>query len=162
MEQELKDRGIRVRVDRRTDVGLGRRLTDWELKGVPVRIEIGPRDLAEGNVSLARRERREREPVSTDGAVEAAIATVAACQESLLDEARAALGDRTIDVEDIDAAADAAQDGLARLPWDLCGPEGEDRLNRAGVSVRCVTRPDGSVPDRLDEADLLAIAARAY
>jgi prolyl-tRNA synthetase len=39
--------GTRVRVDERTDIGLGRRLTDWELKGVPVRIEVGPRDLAD-------------------------------------------------------------------------------------------------------------------
>jgi prolyl-tRNA synthetase len=162
IEQELGDRQIRVRVDRRTDVGLGRRLTDWELKGVPVRIEIGPRDLAEGNVSLVRRDRREREPVSADGAVHAATAAVAAAQHALLDEARAALGDRTVDVGDIDAAANAAQDGLARLPWAICGPEGERRLNRAGVSIRCVTRPDGSIPDSLDDADLVAIAARAY
>jgi prolyl-tRNA synthetase len=162
IEQELGDRQIRVRVDRRTDVGLGRRLTDWELKGVPVRIEIGPRDLAEGNVSLVRRDRRERAPVFTDGAVHAATAAVAASQRALLDEARAALGARTVDVGDIDAAASAAQGGLARLPWAICGPKGERRLNRAGVSIRCVTRPDGSIPDSLDDVDLVAIAARAY
>jgi prolyl-tRNA synthetase len=162
IERELSDRRIRVRIDRRTDVGLGRRLTDWELKGVPVRIEIGPRDLAEGNVSLVRRDRREREPVSTDAAVHAASAAVPASQRALLDEARVALSDRTVDVHDVDAAAEAAQDGLARLPWELCGPEGEQRLNRAGVSIRCVTRPDGSIPDSLDDVDLLAIAARAY
>ena len=47
-----------------TDLGLGRRLTDWELKGVPVRVEIGPRDLAQGTVSIARRDARGREPVN--------------------------------------------------------------------------------------------------
>ena len=58
--------GLRVRVDARTDLGLGRRLTDWELKGVPVRIEVGPRDLAQGTVSIARRDRAEREPPLSD------------------------------------------------------------------------------------------------
>jgi prolyl-tRNA synthetase len=127
-----------------------------------VRIEIGPRDLAQGNVSLVRRDRREREPVSSDAAVRAAAVAVAASQQALLDEATAALRDRTVDVHDVDAAAKAAQEGLARLPWATCGPEGEQRLNRAGVSIRCVTRPDGSMPDSLDDVDLVAIAGRAY
>ncbi len=48
LERELRETGLRVRVDARTDLRLGRRLTDWELKGVPVRVEIGPRDLAHG------------------------------------------------------------------------------------------------------------------
>ena len=53
LERELAQTGLRVRVDDRTDLGLGRRLTDWELKGVPVRVEIGPRELAQGTVSIA-------------------------------------------------------------------------------------------------------------
>jgi prolyl-tRNA synthetase len=72
LERELVAAGTRVRVDDRTDVGLGRRLTDWELKGVPVRLEIGPRDVDAGVVSLARRDREERELVGVDGAAAAA------------------------------------------------------------------------------------------
>jgi prolyl-tRNA synthetase len=71
LQRELLASGTRVRVDDRTDVGLGRRLTDWELKGVPVRLEVGPRDLAAGVVSLVRRDRREREPVGLDSAAAA-------------------------------------------------------------------------------------------
>src|ERR1700749_3329935 len=56
LELELAGAGLRVRVDDRIDLGLGRRLTDWELKGVPVRVEVGPRDLAQGTVNVARRD----------------------------------------------------------------------------------------------------------
>ncbi len=48
---ELRDLGVRVRLDDAVDTGFGRRATAWELKGVPVRIEIGPRDLAQGEVT---------------------------------------------------------------------------------------------------------------
>ncbi|MEE2034143.1 His/Gly/Thr/Pro-type tRNA ligase C-terminal domain-containing protein [Rhodococcus sp. CC-R104] len=52
--------GVRARLDTRTDQGFGRRTTEWELKGVPLRIEIGPRDLEHGQVTIARRDTREK------------------------------------------------------------------------------------------------------
>ena len=61
---ELTAAGHRVRLDDRTDTSFGRRSVDWELKGVPVRVEVGPRDLAEGNVTLVIRHRREKESVA--------------------------------------------------------------------------------------------------
>ena len=64
LERELTAGGVRVRIDGRTDLGLGRRLTDWELKGVPVHLEIGPRDLAQDTVNLVRRDREGREAVA--------------------------------------------------------------------------------------------------
>ncbi len=162
LEPQLAATGTRVRIDDRTDVGLGRRLTDWELKGVPVRLEVGPRDLADGVVSLVRRDRGVREPVPVDAAVAAATSAVDAVQEALRDEAAALLARRTVDVSDVDAAVDAARDGFARLPWAACGADGERRLNAAGVSVRCVMTAGGAVPDDLDQHDLVAIAGRAY
>jgi prolyl-tRNA synthetase len=162
LEPQLAAAGARVRLDDRTDVGLGRRLTDWELKGVPVRLEVGPRDLADGVVSLVRRDRGVREPVPVDAAVAAATTAVDAIQNALREEAAALLARRTVDVSDVDAAVDAAQDGFARLPWAACGADGERRLNAAGVSVRCVMTAEGAVPDNLDEDDLVAIAGRAY
>ena len=51
----LRDAGVRVGFDDRVDTPFGRRAVDAELKGYPVRIEIGPRDLAEGRVTVARR-----------------------------------------------------------------------------------------------------------
>ncbi|NCY16965.1 MAG: proline--tRNA ligase, partial [Actinobacteria bacterium] len=50
LAEELLAAGVRVELDLRTETSAGRRATDWELKGVPVRLELGPRDLAEGAV----------------------------------------------------------------------------------------------------------------
>ena len=55
LTDELRAAGVRVQLDDRTDLSFGRRATDWELKGVPVRLELGPRDLADGVATLVRR-----------------------------------------------------------------------------------------------------------
>ena len=56
LARELRGVDIHTEVDARTDISFGRRVVDWELKGVPVRVEVGPRDLASGVVTLARRD----------------------------------------------------------------------------------------------------------
>ena len=53
---ELKEAGIRVKVDDREQVSPGFKYNDWEMRGVPLRIEIGPRDVKKGSVALARRD----------------------------------------------------------------------------------------------------------
>jgi prolyl-tRNA synthetase len=162
LEQELAAAGVRLRVDRRTDVGLGRRLTDWELKGVPVRLEIGPRDLAAQTASLVRRDGGQRTSVPLDGATAAARDALAEVQDALLAEARGALADRTIEVTTLEEALEATGHGFARMPWAACGIDGERRANAAGVSVRCLMRPDGSIPETVAEDGLVAVLARAY
>ena len=64
---ELRADGHRVRLDDRTETSFGRRSVGWELKGVPVRVEVGPRDLAEGTVTLVTRHNRHKEPVPLAG-----------------------------------------------------------------------------------------------
>jgi prolyl-tRNA synthetase len=162
LQRELLSAGLRVRVDDRVDIGLGRRLTDWELKGVPVRVEIGPRDLAQGAVSIARRDGAGREPVKIGDAARAASAAVQSVHDALFAQATEALRSGTVDVADLDAAIEAARVGFARLPWAACGIEGERQLNAAGLSVRCLTAADGSIPPTSDADDLYAIVARAY
>jgi prolyl-tRNA synthetase len=56
VQAELKAAGIRVKVDDRTEVTPGFKFNDWEMRGVPLRIEIGPKDVEKGSVALARRD----------------------------------------------------------------------------------------------------------
>src|SRR3546814_3933309 len=63
VNDELVRAGVRSRLDDRVDTPFGRRSTDWELKGVPVRLEVGPRDVAEGQAVLVRRDTGEKTPV---------------------------------------------------------------------------------------------------
>jgi prolyl-tRNA synthetase len=162
LERELDGLGVRLRVDRRTDVGLGRRLTDWELKGVPVRLEVGPRDLAAGTVSLVRRDGAERIAIAPDDGATRVRDALAEAQDALLSDARSELARRTTDVETLEEAIEAAGDGFARIEWAACGLDGERRANAAGVTVRCLMRADGSIPDTVDEDDLVAVLARSY
>jgi len=162
LADELRDSGVRVGFDDRVDTPFGRRAVDAELKGYPVRIEVGPRDLAAGNVVLARRFDGSKTPVALPGAVTAVRDLLDADQQALHDEALRFREDRTVDVASVAEAVDAAATGWARLPWSLVGTAGERELNGRGVTVRCLVRADGSVPDSEDEPDLVAYVGRAY
>jgi prolyl-tRNA synthetase len=158
----LRAAGLRVKLDDRVDTGFGRRIVNWELKGVPVRVEVGPRDLAEGNVTVVRRDRNEKAPVALAGTVAHVAALLDEVQASLRDEALARREARTADVSTIEEAVEAAATGFARIPYATLGADGEDRLADDRVTVRCLQRPDGSLPDSDDEPDIVAYVARAY
>jgi prolyl-tRNA synthetase len=61
---ELKAAGIRIKMDDREEVTPGFKYNDWEMRGVPLRIEIGPKDVEKGSVALARRDVPGRDPVT--------------------------------------------------------------------------------------------------
>jgi prolyl-tRNA synthetase len=162
LRDELHEAGIRVALDDRVDTAFGRRAVDAELKGYPVRVEIGPRDLAAGNVVLVRRVDGSKTPVPLTQLTAAVAAALDADQKALYDAALARRLDSTVDVSTVDEAIAAAGGGWARLPWSAVGGEGEQKANAQGVTVRCLTRADGGVPDSEDEPDLVAYLARAY
>ncbi len=98
---------------------------------MPVRVEIGPRDLAEGVVTLVRRDRRTKETVPAAGIAAAVTGLLEEIQAGLLAEATAFRDARTADVATLDEAIEAGRTGFARIPWDALGDEGEDRPRRA-------------------------------
>ena len=162
LRDQLKTAGVRVGYDDRVDVPFGRRAVNAELRGYPVRLEVGPRDLAAGNVVLVRRYDGSKTPTPLDGALAVVQAALEADQKALLDEASRRTEERTADVNTLAAAIEAAGDGFARVPWSKVGPDGEAKANEVGVSVRCLTRADGGVPDGEDEKGLVAYLARSY
>ncbi|MGW0908103.1 proline--tRNA ligase [Streptomyces sp. NPDC002853] len=164
----LKAAGVRVQVDDRTDIPFGRRAVDWELKGVPVRVEVGPRDLENGTAMVARRisdphSRGGKEPVAIDSLAALLPTLLEEDQRSLLDQARERRESRTSDVTTVRAAVEAtAAGGWARIPWATLGPEGEAKLAEHSVSVRCLVTEDGAVPDADETPGNVAVVARAY
>jgi len=159
---ELRAAGIRVEADLRTDTPFGRRAVDWELKGVPVRVEIGPRDLAEGSATLVRRIPGSKQPVPLAGVAAAAREALDADQVALYEQGLRQRDARTVEVSTLEEAAEAAATGWVQIPWAALGEDGEEQLATQAVSVRCLVRPDGSVPDTGEEPDLIAYVARAY
>jgi prolyl-tRNA synthetase len=162
LADDLRRRGVRVRIDDRVEVGFGRRSVDWELKGVPVRVEIGPRDLAGGQVTLVRRDRGTKEQVAVGGVADLVAAALEDSQRHLYESALAEQRRRTVAVGDVGAAVEAAESGFATMPWAALGEEGEAELAAAGVSVRCLQRPDGTLAGHDSEGDLMAVVGRAY
>ncbi|SFD00578.1 proline--tRNA ligase [Streptomyces aidingensis] len=155
--------GIRVRVDDRTDTPFGRRAVDWELKGVPLRIEVGPRDLEQGTAMLVRRIPGGKEPVAIDALAATLPALLEEDQALLLRRSRDRRTALTSDVATVEEAGEAAKaGGWARIPWSVLGEAGEARLAEDGVSVRCLVAEDGSVPNSDDQPGNIAIVARAY
>lgn len=161
IQAQLLGAGIRSHLDRGS-ASFGRRVTDWEIKGVPVRVEVGPRDLAEGKVTLARRDSGEKITVALQDAPGTVADLLASIQQGLYGRALARRDERTADVGSLDEAIEAGQSGFARIPWGLVGDEGETILNAKALSVRCLQRADGTVPDSGDEPELVAIVARSY
>ncbi len=155
--------GVRTEVDDRTDIPFGRRAVDWELKGVPVRVEIGPRDLAAGTAVLARRIPGGKAPVSVDALPGLLPGLLEEDQALLLRQSRERREARTADVRTVEEAVEAAvAGGWARIPWADLGAEGEARLAQDAVTVRCLVAEDGSVPEADDAPGTIAVVGRAY
>ncbi|HEY5439519.1 MAG TPA: proline--tRNA ligase [Acidimicrobiales bacterium] len=157
----LKSAGVRVQVDRGRG-SFGRRVTDWEIKGVPLRVEVGPRDLKEGVVSLVRRDNGEKSTLTLDAVASAAFDLLEVIQTGMFADAKRRLGDATADVATVEEALEAAETGFARLKWSAVGEIGEAKLKTQAVTVRCLQRPDGSMPQNDAEAELDCIVAKSY
>jgi prolyl-tRNA synthetase len=129
---------------------------------VPVRVEVGPRDLAEGTAVVVVRHDRSKTSVplpALGAAVEAAIEQTA---ERLHTEALRFREEHTTPVDTLEEAVEAAGSGFAVVPWRALGDDGEDRLADAGVSVRCLRRADGSLAGVDDDDDLVAVVGKSY
>ncbi len=159
---DLAHGGVRARLDARVETGFGRRATEWELKGVPLRVELGPRDLAEGQAVVARRDDGTKSPVSVGDLVGRLPGLLDDVQRSLLAEATSRRDGATVLVDSVAAAAEAAAEGFAVVPWRLLDDAAIDELGRSAVTVRCLQTPDGDLPGDTPADELIAVCARSY
>ncbi|WP_285568630.1 proline--tRNA ligase [Actinoallomurus iriomotensis] len=113
---ELKRAGVRVHVDDRSQLRPGYKFNEWELRGVPVRLEIGPRDLDGGAVTLARRLGDQgKEQIPLDRAAELMPGILDDFQAFLYTRAERFRDEHTADVESWDAFPDQVSQGWARV-----------------------------------------------
>jgi prolyl-tRNA synthetase len=140
---------IRVKVDTRDDLTPGFKFNDWEMRGVPLRIEVGPKDVAKGTVALARRDRPGREGksfVSQAGLAGAVADTLADIHASLFDRALEFRKAHTHTPKDYAEFKQAVEDGWAFSWW--CGDrECEAQIKEeTKATTRCIPleQPGGS------------------
>jgi prolyl-tRNA synthetase len=160
---------LRVEVDDRQDTTPGWKFNHWEMKGVPLRIEIGPRDVEKGQVVLARRDRPGREGKAFVPLGELAAQVPALLEEiqaNLLVRARGFLEENTTQPTSYDEFKDAVGDGFARAYW--CGDgRCEARIQEeTQATTRCVPLDQPQEAGRCilcgKPAEEVAIFARAY
>jgi prolyl-tRNA synthetase len=143
MAQTLKGAGVRVRLDDRDELSAGFKFNDWELRGVPLRIEIGPRDVQQNAVVLARRDLPGKEGKTT-GVPVAGIATavndvLATIQTAMLQRATEFRDANTRTVKSYDEFKEVleATGGFIRAHWAGTG-EDEDRIKEeTKATIRC-------------------------
>jgi prolyl-tRNA synthetase len=162
LADELTARGVRARLDDNVSQAFGRRATDWDLQGVPIRVELGPRDLAENAAVLYRRDTRDKATVSIDSVVDEVARLTSRIQLDMFQAATARRDAAVSDCTTLEGAREAAQTGVARVPWEVVGTAGEQDLAAGGITVRCLQLGDGSLPETDDDAGVLAYVGRAY
>jgi len=159
---------VAVEFDDREQYKPGWKFNEWELKGVPLRIEIGPRDVAQGQVVLARRDTGEKRPVPIDQVAAEVPTALDAVQQGLFDKALAFREANTYDVATYDEFRERleAEGGFYRANW--CGStEQELRIQEeTKATIRCIPL-DGSEPTGPcfltgQEATARVIFAKAY
>ncbi|MCB9112406.1 MAG: proline--tRNA ligase [Anaerolineales bacterium] len=117
---ELKAAGVRVKFDDRDNVSSGFKFNDWEMRGVPVRVEIGPKDIEKGTVALARRDKPGREGktfVSQEGLADSVQNLLADVQASLLQRATEYRDSNIHEVDTYEDLKKVVQDGWAFAYW---------------------------------------------
>jgi len=121
LRADLAATGVRVRLDNRDQHRPGYKFAEWELKGVPIRIELGPRDVAAGQVVLASRLGGDKEEVSLDEVAGGMAERLASVQKALYADALAYREANTHEITSFDAFATGVeeQDGFWVGAW--CG-----------------------------------------
>lgn len=118
--QELKAAGIRLKVDDREEVTPGFKYNDWEMRGVPLRIEIGPKDVEKNSVALARRDKPGREGktfVSQANLAATVSEMLVTIQNALLEKATAFRDNNIHHPTDYESLKQVVQDGWALSYW---------------------------------------------
>ena len=120
IKKALVDAGVRVTVDER-DERPGWKFAEWELRGVPLRLEIGPKDIEKSQVVIARRDTREKAGVPMDGLAARVKDMLADVQASMLAKARAFRDEHTTRVSSYDEFKKImdGRPGFVIAPW--CG-----------------------------------------
>jgi prolyl-tRNA synthetase len=129
LQSKLAAEKIRVQLDT-SDERPGAKFYKWEMKGVPIRLEVGPRDIEKGAVTLVRRDGAKK-TVTVDGLVGAISAEAEELQSALYQKARTIHEGKVKEVSTIEEARAQAEAGAALVPWCgevECGHQLEDQV----------------------------------
>lgn len=164
LKKDLEGAGIRVTLDS-TDNSPGWKFNEWEMKGVPVRIELGPRDIEAGKMLCARRDTLEKVEMPLENAVESVKALLATVQKDMLEAARKRRDSRIVYADDMAGILAGVEAGnFVKAGWCGCR-ECEDKIKEetaatARVFAEGETKEVCAVCGK--KAEHVIVYARAY
>jgi prolyl-tRNA synthetase len=168
IEASLRDAGVRVYLDDREGQRPGWKFNEYEVQGVPVRIAIGPRDVASGTVEMARRDDRSKSSVPVEGLAGHVVSTLEAIQTGLFERALAFRSANTTVVDSYDdfKAVLDGPGGFVLMHWDGTA-ETEARVKEeTKATIRCVplegAAQPGIDPVSGESSEFRVYWARAY
>jgi prolyl-tRNA synthetase len=138
--KELRTKGVRVKFDNRDTYKPGWKFNEYELKGVPVRLAIGPRDVENGTLELARRDTLTKESISRDHVVSVVVDLMDEIQKNLYNKAASFRTEKTTEVITYDEFKEVlnAKGGFILAHWDGT-PETEEQIkNETKATIRCI------------------------
>jgi prolyl-tRNA synthetase len=169
IHQELNELGIRSKIDRREQLSPGFKFNDWELKGVPMRIEIGPRDVQNKALVLARRDQRGREgkqSIARDQLSAVAPDLLRQIHTALLNKATRFRDENTFEPANYDEFKEAVGKGFARVWWAGSSADEKRIQEETRATLRCIPldQPGGSDVCFFtgEQASQIAIFGRSY
>ncbi len=136
----FKAKGISVKYDKRTTYKPGWKFAEYELKGVPLRIAIGPRDLESGTVELARRDTLTKETISQENIAETVFNLLNKIQDNLFDKALNYRNSLITEVDNFEEFKDVLDNkgGFVSAHWDGTIETEEKIKNRTKATIRCI------------------------
>lgn len=142
LAQKLKNRGITVKFDN-TDNTPGYKFNHWEMRGVPLRLEMGPRDIESGVVQCARRDTYEKSIVNYEGIEESVLNLLDEIQKNMLDKALEKRNSRIKEVNSISEMVNEVESGNFVIMAHCGEIECEDEIkDETTITCRCIYNYD--------------------
>ncbi len=138
--KELRREGLRVKYDNRDTQKPGWKFNEYELKGVPVRIAIGPKDVEKGTVELARRDTLTKEFIAREKVVGKVSGLMEEIQQNLLAKAKAYRKELTTEVSSYEQFKEVLENkgGFVLAHWDGTAQTEEKIKNETKATIRCI------------------------
>ncbi|MFK7749750.1 MAG: proline--tRNA ligase [Kordia sp.] len=140
ISDELKEKGVSVKFDKRDTLRPGAKFAEWELKGVPLRIALGARDLENGTLEIARRDTFEKQSVAQEDAVTTVLSLLETIQEDLYAKAKNYRDDNTTVVNTFEEFKNVIENkgGFVSAHWDGTA-ETENKIKElTKATIRCI------------------------
>ncbi len=168
VKTELEAQNVRVHLDARDTVTPGFKFNEWEVKGVPVRLEVGPRDLAAGTCVLARRDTSEKTPVALAEVSAQVPALLQTIQSEMLARAQKHLAEHITEASDLDEMVKILDEkgGFVKAPWGGTELDEKKIQDKTKATIRVVSETKLDKPAKCiftgNETDTVVYFARAY